>query len=284
MTSTRVVYVATGIKYLNLARISIESLRVQEPYVEIYLFTDQKVSWSSLLNVTVIIVDGIEHNWFDKYIGIFQFCDKNVIYLDCDTIIVNKFVENFEKGFQTFQLMGRGSMGFNHPYEFESVPRVLSQINTGVLGIRRDIIENLRKTFDKYRNEIQLKRFESFFTDQSAFRLMVYRENLIFCQLTADYNFQDYDFVTDKIYILHFAANHELMFNKKFISKTLNFATLALPGDMWLRWQPFIGQRVNVHALTDFLLQFHLLKLKMLLYRNIFVKRIWDYLKTLRRL
>ena len=248
------------------------------------LFTDQVVSWSSSLNVTVINIDGIEHNWFDKYVGLLQFGDKNVIYLDCDTIIVNKFVENFEKGFQTYQLMGRGAMGFNHPYEFKDAPRVLSQINTGVIGLRRDVIEIFRKNFDNYRNDVDVNCFGSFFTDQSAFRLTAYHENLIFCQLTADYNFQDYDFVTDKIYILHFAANHELMFDKKFITKTLKLAHLAQPGDMWLRWRPFIGQQVYLHVFADYFLKFHLLNLKICLYKFKFVKRIWGNLKVLRRM
>lgn len=263
----RVVYVATGEKYFNMFLTSVESLRKFEPTCEVFLFTNIEYSLPKNLNVNVYVLSEFEGNWYDKYVGIFFKTDCDIIYLDCDTLIVKPFVEDFVNGLKNYDILIRGGMGFNLDLEHQIAPKVLSQFNTGVIALKNEILDDLNTSLIKWRKKFTSYHQSTNLTDQTSFRMAVFELDLRICLLSADYNFQNRDFITHQVAILHFAANHYLMFDTKKLECLYRNLKNSKPGDLWVDWLPLIDSKIKVYNFVEILKTHSIKKLKIFLYQ-----------------
>lgn len=254
------VYVATTEKHFQLFLLSIRYLRLIEKDTEVILFTDKNRFIPPEFSVNMIEIAQPSYTWYDKYLGIFhdEIKNKNIIYLDCDTVLIRPISRLAALGLSNFELLIRDGMGFNYPEESTLVFEGLSQFNTGVIIISFHVWETLRKHFvESLHDTTSILGFEPA-NDQVVFRVAAVKSGVRICNLSSSWNFMgSVEFVNSEIRVLHFAALHSRM-NERLLPKLVENCTNAQIGDLLIGWKPIWdkkGKRFKFSSILLILLQ-----------------------------
>jgi hypothetical protein len=215
----RVIYVATGQRYIREAVSSLRSLWRHNPGIPVTMYVDGP-SRARLGRLGVPdsagtdLLEILEHpdptySWTDKPLALSRGDHERVLYLDTDTRICGSILEIFELLSQ-FDLVAAHAPIRLDPRQPESVARrvpvTFPELNTGVIAFRRNAA--VARFLDRWRL-LHLEIIESMdqriVGDQAAFRVALYDSGLRFSVLTPEDNcrFKFPTYVHGPVRILH---------------------------------------------------------------------------------
>lgn len=207
-----IVCVASGEKHRKLLLEFIKNVRVYEPEIPILVYSESSLSICEMNNVSVVTDEKLERNWFDKYRAIYNSPFDKTIYLDVDIIPIAPFSQHLVETLDYCQIALRSGMNFNLEEEKE-FPSAISQLNTGVILLRKEIIKEVVELTMHFRNKVSLSAKHG---DQIAFRMALLAAKPRFLELSSDFNFMTgFETIIDKVYLVHFAGKHEKIFDNK---------------------------------------------------------------------
>jgi hypothetical protein len=215
----RVVYVATGERYIREAAASMRSLWHHNPGTPVTMYVDRR-SRGSLGRLGVPdsagtgLLEILDHpeptySWTDKPIALSGGDHERVLYLDTDTRICGSIIEILEL-LSPFDLVAAHASIRLDPRQPESVarrvPRTFPELNTGVIAFRRN--RAVAEFLDRWRLlhlEILDSMNQRTVGDQAAFRIALYDSGLRFSVLTPEYNcrFKFPTYIHGPVKILH---------------------------------------------------------------------------------
>lgn len=176
-------FAATGRVYVTLARRAARTLRRAMPAAQIDLFTD-----TALDDDVFDRVHRLETSWFrPKMEAMRRSRFVRTVMLDADVIVRADVSELFE-------ILGRYDLAGAHAtYRFDrmgmddpTVPRCLPIINSGVLAVRRsDAMSAFLTAWE------QALRNSDYDNDQRFLRHLLYKSDLRFAAIGAEYNLMD---------------------------------------------------------------------------------------------
>lgn len=211
MTERGVIYVATGQRYVDEARVSAASLKNHHPDLPVTLFTEHPVD--NPLFDHVEIINSCGNGLRDRTLCLMQSPYEQTLFLDSDTYICDDISDLFD-------LLDRFDMAATHApnrrnAEHDGVPASFPQFNLGVWIFRKTpqmdqlFAEWLRLYDEESQNwDARIKHLT-----QPTFRIAVYHSNIRFTNLTPEYNCRYYDsgYLEGKVKILHGHASAELL-------------------------------------------------------------------------
>jgi hypothetical protein len=209
-----VVYVATGQRYVEEARVAAASLRNTNPTIPVCLVTDSPGEtnfWDEL-----ILVRNPAFGFRDKILmGLCPF--ERFLYLDTDTTVTGDLSD-------VFALLGRfdfiGHQLFEgHDCPLPDVPDAFPEFNGGVLGFRRspalgDFFERWLARYDAYYALNRAGHYHySNSSDQKSLRQTLYESGLRIAVLGPEYNFTPHHlvFACAQVRILHGRGRQSLV-------------------------------------------------------------------------
>jgi hypothetical protein len=192
MPSKGIIYCATGIKYLQEASISAESLKKISPDYHITLFTNEDLLYHAR-----------KHPFFDNFITVnnpsFSFRDKifalqnspylRTLFLDSDTYVLEP-LDDLYSLLDKFDIAAAHEYGPGIIHEEESrlIPTSFPQLNTGVIAFRDGL--NIKNMLIEWMNQYD-RNVNIFANDQCSFRNVIYNStNLRVYVLRPEYNFR----------------------------------------------------------------------------------------------
>lgn len=257
--STGVVCVASSPKYVLMLQPFLDSIVLHSPSTPIVVYT--KFPLNSTLPRSVInkVHPELVGHWDDKIRILESAPFDKIIYMDVDMIVLDTFVKDIELGLEGSDLVIRSGMCFNIEWEKRVAPRHLSQFNTGIFGIRKEVVESFVQAFWRFRNVPEVN--EAWISDQIPFRAAALTTGLRVQELNSDFNFMGgFQYVVDRVRIVHFAGSHYLMNSPKRL-KICQDLQVATPGTTHFAWKPIYQHKhfkpLNVFYLVsvDILLQ-----------------------------
>lgn len=276
-----IVYCATGNQHFKLCLKSIQSLLYHESNCTIVLYSDvlrTLPEFNFTTNNQLIkykVIDKPSFNWFDKYKAILETEAEHIIYLDCDTIILNKFIQDMMEGLNRYDILIRAGMCFNNSKESLLSPKIVSQYNTGVMALNKQTRIYLNNNLNEAVKIFEEDYFINSTSDQSPFRIAITNSNLRLMSITADFNFMGgFETVTDKVRIVHFAGNPRFMSNSK-LDLLLARMSTAKPGDVFLRWRNIRnGRNLLFFPYLKVILEDKIISMKIDLYKYNLIKSL----------
>jgi len=204
-----VVYIASGPSYIRKAVRSANSVKRNNPDLNVSLFTDDDIDPSVFDNV--VQSDRAIRERGDSILSEQHMVyDKN-LYLDADTYVCQSVEELFD-------ILERDNIAAAHNeartwyhqdvYEQleTNIPETFTEYNTGVVAYRRSSeVKELFKMWDDTHTELDYNR------NQPAFRVALYRSDIDVTTLPPEYNFMTHTigFASGDVKILHEGPSDE---------------------------------------------------------------------------
>lgn len=196
-----VIYCATREKDLEYSRLSINSVRKLYPEIEILLFTNTYDYKNDEVNEVVFLRDA-KTSYSDKILSLIKAERKNILFLDCDTYLLEPIED-------LFLLLNRFEIAITHSsinqsLQLDMIPQSFPEFNTGVILLKKNV-QTQRFLKNWYNLYFSLESNHKEYHDQPAFRLALYNSKLAFFIFKSEYNcrFTIGSIVSDKIRILH---------------------------------------------------------------------------------
>lgn len=185
--SVGVIYVATGEKYVDEARVSAASLKDNMPNIHVTLFSDKDAQGNHFDEI--VLVENPQYGMADKILSIQRSPFERTLYLDADTYICDDISE-------LFPLLDRFDIAATHKgrrfwFPAEGVPESFPEFNGGIILFKNSPL--VRDLFaDWYRRFRQQEVSEDFpaVPDEATFREAMYFSNVRIATLTSEYNCQ----------------------------------------------------------------------------------------------
>jgi len=140
MSSTGVIYIATGEKYVNEACQSVQSLTQSNPGITTCLFTDAIPAEKRGLFNEVRIIESPARGNLDKVHCMPLSPFERTVFLDSDTLVVDDISDLFESlehfDFGAAIEVARGFWYYGHSDE-KDIPPSFPEINSGVMAYRK---------------------------------------------------------------------------------------------------------------------------------------------------
>ena len=211
--SRGVVYMAMGASYLQEAVLSARSLR-RHHKDPILLFTDQhqRAVAEGIFDVVMPLERSglLPHRPHrDKLVAMRRSPFCQTLFLDTDTFVAGSFADGWEL-LERFDLAFAGDRGYvdHFPADTE-VPDSFKEPNLGVVFFRSSealdrLWQDALNLYDQLAASPDVGPLQSF-TDQTPFRLALYRSSLRFTALTDEYNcrFANYGKLNGPVRVLH---------------------------------------------------------------------------------
>ncbi len=199
-----IIYCATGKSFLEEASISINSIRKIYPKIEIVLYTDEKEYENFLIN-KIEIIEKPFFGFKDKIKSIIDIDRESILFLDCDTFLMEPIDELFEI-LEMFDIAMTHAI-YNSPYHQSELSNTFHELNTGVIAMRKTGEVKRFLNFWSTLYEEQLVKGEKLaeLTDQPSFRYCLYHSAIRFYVLKPEFNFR-FNFgscASSRIKILH---------------------------------------------------------------------------------
>lgn len=209
--SKGVIYIASGMSYIQKAATSAESLRTHNRELPITLFTDESVespAFDEVVNVDTDIVkkgDSIlsrEHMRYDK-----------TLFLDADTYVAADISDVFA-ALDRFDIVAahNEARSWYHEEIYEqagvNLPECFPEYNSGVVGYNDN--RKVRQLFDRWNKAYTQLGYER---NQPAFRIALYDSDVNLGTLPPEYNFMTHTigFASGEVKILHQGASDEFL-------------------------------------------------------------------------
>ncbi|MFD0978144.1 putative nucleotide-diphospho-sugar transferase [Tropicimonas aquimaris] len=185
MVDTGFVYAATGEMYVALAVRSARSLREAIPDARIHLFAD--------IDCTDEVFDAVHRlsrsHFRPKFEALRSSPFERSVYLDADTYVSADISDIFDL-LQQFDIAGahvfrRNSRACRRYYR-DPLPNSFPQINTGVLGLRRN--KRTHAFLEAVEGEMDASDAQF---DQAVFRELLFHSDLRLAVLPPEYNFKE---------------------------------------------------------------------------------------------
>jgi len=197
-------YVAVGQRYREEVVRSIESLRAHGNHEPIAVFTDGHLG--DLPGVIINPIRSSGYGWLDKVIGISQTPFERTVYLDTDTIVVDKVGELFDLT-DRFDIAAAHEHGYRG-FQEEQVPEAFFELNAGVIVYRwsRSMHTFMVRWQARHQEGNRLMPTTGRFRmDQPPFRYCLWKSDLKLYVLPAEYNYRSIfpGFARDRVKIFH---------------------------------------------------------------------------------
>jgi hypothetical protein len=184
ISTTGILYIATGRRHLAEMLVSARSVRRHMPNVPIVVYTDQADLPADVFD-EIRRIDQPRHSFIDKIAPLCETPFERTIFLDTDTLACAPF-------FDLFEILDRFDLALAHaPYRHDRpfvTPNCFAELNTGVLAYRRssEMIALFQDWLRLYEKEVAATgRMDS---DQPAFREALYRSEIQPYVLPTEYN------------------------------------------------------------------------------------------------
>ena len=189
MTARGIIYIATGKKYVDEAVVSARSAKEHMPDIEITLFSDQasEVGYEGVFDSIAGISD-TDGSCRDKIRPLLDTPYERTLFLDTDTFICAPV-------YDIFKMLDRFDIALAHApdryqYDLPDLPDCFTELNSGVIAYRKnDEVSELLKDWE-YTFYQMLAEDSGSHRDQHALRDAIYRSDLRFLVLPAEYNFR----------------------------------------------------------------------------------------------
>jgi len=202
-----IVYCATREKDIKEAELSIKSVRKIYPSIEIILCTSFLDYQNKEIDYIQILKN--KHDSFlDKISTLIEVKRKNILFLDGDTLLLDKVDD-------LFKILNQFDLAVAHApnrwtVKLKQVPDAFPEFNTGVLLLKKNrrIRNLLKKWYNAYKKDLNMgKDFPS--KDQPAFRKSLFESSVRFTTLTPEYNcrFSMGAMVSHNVKLLHGRSN-----------------------------------------------------------------------------
>ena len=185
-----IVYAATGPKFVEECRRSIQSLISIHSQIAISVFTDDSTAFSDLRNRHSLkdhLLRSPKKSFEDKICALTESPYEKTLFLDCDTLVFSNPAKIFDL-LENFDLAV--CMETYKPHYSHTVPEVFPEFNTGVMALRTGSIQVknfLVNWLELYREQRKSRR--DIKHDQPAFREALYYSQLRISPLPSDWNF-----------------------------------------------------------------------------------------------
>lgn len=189
MTARGIIYIATGKKYVDEAVVSARSAKEHMPDIEITLFSDQasEVGYEGVFDSIAGISD-TDGSCRDKIRPLLDTPYERTLFLDTDTFICAPV-------YDIFKMLDRFDIALAHApdryqYDLPDLPDCFTELNSGVIAYRKnDEVSELLKDWE-YTFYQMLAEDSGSHRDQHSLRDAIYRSDLRFLVLPAEYNFR----------------------------------------------------------------------------------------------
>ncbi len=181
-TDKGIIYVATGQRFVDEAKVSARSVRKVYPEMPIVLYTD--IQEKDPLFNQVISLNEVRGNCYDKVEPLLESPFEKTLFLDTDTYLCEEIDE-------IWRLLDRFELMLTHtpirdPNPIDGIPPSFTEFNTGVIAFKRS--ENVTRVLQewvKIYGELEHK------ADQPALRKTLWENQQIkFYVLPSEYNFR----------------------------------------------------------------------------------------------
>lgn len=192
-----ILYVATGLNYVNEAIISALSCKQHNNY-PIALITDSADYELPENLFDIIIIQSAFYNYRDKLLIKHSPFEKT-IFLDTDTYVVDLLADLFRiLDYREFAIH-QADEGFE--FDLPEVSNAMPEFNTGVIAFR--LTSNVKNLFESWSHSFD--GIKSITTDQYHLRKTLYASEVKFAIFSSAYNFIIYhtNLVMQKVKILH---------------------------------------------------------------------------------
>lgn len=249
-----VIFVATGLRYAEVALLAIDYLRRVEPDVPVTIFTDRDsaaaVAGRLPAGVSTAVLENPTYDWFDKIPAFRDTPYRRTIYLDVDVIAIRPFVDELMQALAIAPILARSAgIAFNFPWETAEYPRAIPQYNTGVVAYD---VDRVAPALSRW-GELRGKGEGDGGGNQPTFRAALLDCGLYPSELPVSYNFMEYDGAVEPVRLVHFVASKDVLMNPARRERRLAFVRdLETPcrvihGAVWLNrrknvpWSAFVG-------------------------------------------
>jgi hypothetical protein len=193
-----VIYIATGSKFVEEAKLSAKSLKSSNNNIHVTLMTDKEKNVGIFDNT--INIEDPKYNFEDKVKNLSKFNYEKTLYLDTDTFIQGNVSE-------LFNILDGYDIAFanNHnrkACKVDSIPSSFPEFNTGVILFKEN--KRVEELFSKWERVWNEKK-DSHPHDQPSFRKAVYDSDVKHVTLNNEYNCMTryYGHVKNDVRIFH---------------------------------------------------------------------------------
>ncbi len=200
-----IVYIATGEKFVEEARISAKSAKSVMSDVSITLFTDVETDEDVFDNV--VEIDAPRHDFGDQVYHLNRTPYERTIFLDSDIYIEESITDLFDV-LDKFDIAAAHNQTnySSERVDFEAVkeiPNCFREYNSGVVAFKSNpVVSNFFETWqDAYAEVVNRGQIHN----QAAFRLALYRSDVRIAALPSEYNciFRRSGCVSDRVKVFH---------------------------------------------------------------------------------
>lgn len=212
MDDRGVIYVATGLRYAELALLSVDYLRRVEPDVPATILTDRDsaaaIAGRLGPGVSTAVIEQPSFTWFDKVPGMAATPYRRTVYLDVDVIAIRPFFDDLMAALEVAPVLARSAgIAFNHAWEGERYPRAIPQCNTGVVAYDA---ERLAPAFERWR-AMRPEAEREGGGDQPSFRAALLEAGIYPSALPTSYNFMEMDEAVAPVRLVHFVTSKAVL-------------------------------------------------------------------------
>ncbi len=200
-----VIYIATGLKYVNEAIQSATSLKTKMPKLPVTIFTDQEVEAKCFDQVELITQSELDSRIY-KISYMYKSPYERTLFIDTDTYVCADFSEVFTLLDKFDVALTHGLSKKDHESPIYGIPKSFPEMNSGVFLFKKG--PKVEKLFDDwlslYKNCLE-KSEKPINRDQFSLRPVLYKSDLRIATLTPEYNclFHNIPFVFGEVKILH---------------------------------------------------------------------------------
>ena len=203
-----VLYIASGNKFVEEAKISAASLKEKSPDLHTTLFTDRKIRFRSFDEVRVI--DNPSYSFADKVSHIYESPYEKTLFLDTDTYICSDITE-------LFSLLDHFDMAAAHDHFYKTrkdadVPSSFADTNTGLILFKKSLsvevfFEKWKMLYDNDAKEgihfIEGRKAWGV-QNQPSFRRALYESDIKITALPYEFNYRLYPrHIYGTVHIIH---------------------------------------------------------------------------------
>ena len=190
MHSKGIVYVATGMRFVEEALLSIRSVKRHMPDVPVTLFTDRsKLQDSPPQGVdTVILIHDVVNSCRDKIKPLVQTPYEKTLFLDTDTYLCAPV-------YDIFDMLDRFDIALAQApdrcqYDLPQLPDCFTELNSGVIAYRKsEQVNELLRQWEETFNQMLHDNADSY-RDQHSLRYALFHSSVHFFVLPPEYNFR----------------------------------------------------------------------------------------------
>lgn len=247
MQDRGIIYVATGLRYVETALLSIDYLRKVEPDVAVTIFTDQAAQ-DALdrplpAGVALRVLPEPTFNWFDKIPAFRDTPYRRTVYLDVDVLPIRPFFDALMAVLDVAPIAARSAgIRFNFPWEARDYPAAIPQYNTGVVAYDA---ERLAPALERW-NALRRRGERDGGGNQPTFRAALLDCGIYPSELPSAYNFMEIDEALEPVRLVHFVSSKDVLLDPSRRERRLAFVRGLTPPCRVIHGAVLLNRRKNV--------------------------------------